>query len=85
MFDKFHEECGVVGVYGHSEAATLAYLSLEQCIGLLVSSNQLGTRNLELETCNLELQTDYLEHRSASRCRAMASWLSLSISIADAA
>src|SRR5436853_888697 len=28
MFDKFHEECGVVGVYGHSEAATLAYLSL---------------------------------------------------------
>ena len=28
MFDKFHEECGVVGVYGHPEAATLAYLSL---------------------------------------------------------
>src|SRR5689334_18412079 len=28
MFDKFHEECGVVGVYGHPEAATLAYLAL---------------------------------------------------------
>jgi amidophosphoribosyltransferase len=28
MWDKFHEECGVVGVYGHPEAATLAYLSL---------------------------------------------------------
>ena len=28
MFDKFHEECGVVAVYGHPEAATLAYLSL---------------------------------------------------------
>jgi amidophosphoribosyltransferase len=28
MDDKFHEECGVVGVYGHPEAATLAYLSL---------------------------------------------------------
>jgi amidophosphoribosyltransferase len=28
MFDKFHEECGVVGIYGHPEAATLAYLSL---------------------------------------------------------
>ena len=28
MFDKFHEECGVVGVYGHGEAATLAYLAL---------------------------------------------------------
>src|SRR5258705_309804 len=28
MVDKFHEECGVVGVYGHDEASTLAYLSL---------------------------------------------------------
>jgi amidophosphoribosyltransferase len=28
MFDEFHEECGVVGVYGHPEAATLAYLAL---------------------------------------------------------
>ncbi len=28
MTDEFHEECGVVGVYGHPEAATLAYLSL---------------------------------------------------------
>ncbi|MFN8545856.1 MAG: amidophosphoribosyltransferase [Candidatus Binatia bacterium] len=28
MYDKFHEECGVVGVFGHSEAATLAYLAL---------------------------------------------------------
>jgi amidophosphoribosyltransferase len=28
MFDKFREECGVVGVFGHPEAATLAYLGL---------------------------------------------------------
>ncbi|MBI3783634.1 MAG: amidophosphoribosyltransferase [Deltaproteobacteria bacterium] len=28
MVDRFHEECGVVGVFGHSEAANLAYLSL---------------------------------------------------------
>jgi len=28
MVDKFHEECGVVGVYGHPEASTLVYLSL---------------------------------------------------------
>src|ERR1700757_5232916 len=28
MFDKFHEECGVVGIYGHPEAANLAYLAL---------------------------------------------------------
>lgn len=26
--DKFHEECGVVGVYGHPEAANLTYLGL---------------------------------------------------------
>jgi len=28
VFDKFHEECGVFGVYGHPEAANLAYLGL---------------------------------------------------------
>lgn len=28
MFDKFHEECGVFGVYGHPEAANLTYLGL---------------------------------------------------------
>lgn len=28
MFDKLHEECGVVAIYGHPEAAKLAYLGL---------------------------------------------------------
>ena len=28
MFDKLHEECGVVALYGHPEAAKLAYLGL---------------------------------------------------------
>src|SRR5271166_810144 len=28
IFDKFHEECGVVAIYGHPEAAKLAYLGL---------------------------------------------------------
>ena len=28
MFDRFHEECGVIAVYGHPEAANLAYLGL---------------------------------------------------------
>lgn len=28
MFDKFEEECGVFGVYGHPEAANLTYLGL---------------------------------------------------------
>ena len=26
--DQFHDECGVFGVYGHPEAAKLAYLGL---------------------------------------------------------
>ena len=26
--DKFHDECGIVGVYGHPEAANLTYLGL---------------------------------------------------------
>ncbi len=28
MFDKFREECGVFGIYGHEEAARLTYLGL---------------------------------------------------------
>jgi amidophosphoribosyltransferase len=28
MNDKFHDECGVFGIYGHSEAANLAYLGI---------------------------------------------------------
>jgi len=28
MFDKFHDECGVFGVYGHAEASNLTYLGL---------------------------------------------------------
>ena len=28
MFDKFHEECAVMGVYGHPEAANMVYLGL---------------------------------------------------------
>ena len=28
MFDKFHEECGVVAVFGHPEASKMAYLGL---------------------------------------------------------
>jgi len=29
--DKFHDECAVVGVYGHPEAAKLAYLGCMPC------------------------------------------------------
>jgi amidophosphoribosyltransferase len=28
LFDKFHEECGIFGIYGHSEASTLTQLGL---------------------------------------------------------
>jgi len=47
MFDRFHEECGVVAIYGHPEAANLAYLSLhalqhrgQESAGLAVSDGQ---------------------------------------------
>jgi len=28
MFDKFRDECGVFGIFGHPEASNLAYLGL---------------------------------------------------------
>ena len=28
MFDKFRDECGVFGIYGHAEASKMAYLGL---------------------------------------------------------
>src|SRR3954468_2864295 len=28
VLDKFHEECGVFGIYGHAEASTLTQLGL---------------------------------------------------------
>lgn len=28
MFDKFHDECGVFGIYGHPDAANMTYLGL---------------------------------------------------------
>jgi amidophosphoribosyltransferase len=28
MFDKFHEECGLFGIFDHPEASNLAYLGL---------------------------------------------------------
>ncbi len=47
MFDKFHEECGVVAIYGHPEAANVAYLGLyalqhrgQESAGLAVSDGR---------------------------------------------
>jgi amidophosphoribosyltransferase len=47
MFDKLHEECGVVAIYGHPEAANLAYLGLyalqhrgQESCGLAVSDGK---------------------------------------------
>ena len=31
MLDKFRDECGVFGIYGHSEASKLAYLGFMRC------------------------------------------------------
>jgi amidophosphoribosyltransferase len=45
--DKFREECGIVGIYGHPEAANLAYLSLyalqhrgEESAGIVASDGK---------------------------------------------
>ncbi len=45
--DRFHEECGVVGIYGHPDAANLAYLSLyalqhrgQESAGIVSSNGQ---------------------------------------------
>jgi len=53
MLDKFHDECGVVGVYGHPDAANLAYLGLyalqhrgQESAGIAASSN--GKIHLEV-------------------------------------
>ena len=48
MFDKFREECGVFGIFGHSEASNLAYLGLyalqhrgQESAGIAASDGQL--------------------------------------------
>ena len=53
MLDKFHDECGVVGVYGHLDAANLAYLGLyalqhrgQESAGIVASNN--GSMHLEV-------------------------------------
>ena len=45
--DKFHDECAVVGVYGHPEAAKLTYLGLyalqhrgQESTGIVASEGQ---------------------------------------------
>jgi amidophosphoribosyltransferase len=53
MLDKFQDECGVVGVYGHNDAANLAYLGLyalqhrgQESAGIVASNN--GKMHLEV-------------------------------------
>ena len=53
MLDKFHDECGVVGVYGHLDAANLVYLGLyalqhrgQESAGIVASNN--GEMHLEV-------------------------------------
>ncbi len=53
MSDKFHDECGVVGVYDHPDAANLVYLGLyalqhrgQESAGIVASNN--GKMHLEV-------------------------------------
>lgn len=55
MFDKFKEECGVVAIYGHPEAAKMAYLGLhalqhrgQESCGLAVSDGKNVTCHKEM-------------------------------------
>src|SRR3954464_11258002 len=48
MFDKFREECGVFGIFGHAEAANMTYLGLyalqhrgQESAGIAASDGQL--------------------------------------------
>ena len=47
MFDKFKDECGVFGIFGHPEAANMTYLGLyalqhrgQESAGIAASDNQ---------------------------------------------
>jgi len=47
LIDKFHEECGVFGIYGHAEAARMTYLGLyalqhrgQESCGIVVSNGE---------------------------------------------
>ena len=33
-FDKFKDECGVFGIFGHPEAANMTYLGLYACCSI---------------------------------------------------
>jgi amidophosphoribosyltransferase len=69
MHDKFHDECGVVGVFGHPEAANLVYLGLyalqhrgQESAGI-VSSNG----NLLISHRGLGLVADVFNHEIIQR------------------
>ena len=51
MFDKFKEECGVFGIFGHPEASNLTYLGLyalqhrgQESAGIAASDGALHSR-----------------------------------------
>ncbi|MCL5966733.1 MAG: amidophosphoribosyltransferase [Deltaproteobacteria bacterium] len=55
MFDKWHEECGIFGVFGHPEAANLTYLGLyalqhrgQESAGIASSDGQVITFHKEM-------------------------------------
>ena len=72
--DRFHEECGVVGIYGHPDAANLAYLSLyalqhrgQEAAGIASSNGQ----TLLLHR-GLGLVADVFEEKQIRRLEGMS-------------
>ena len=55
MFDKFNDECGVFGIFGHPEAANLSYLGLyalqhrgQESAGIVSSSGKKVYRHVAM-------------------------------------
>jgi amidophosphoribosyltransferase len=72
--DKFHDECAVVGIYGHPEAANLAYL----CLYALQHRGQESTGIVSSDGCELHAEigmgrvNDFFNEERLTRLRGYA-------------
>ena len=76
MFDKFRDECGVFGIFGHPEASNLAYLGLyalqhrgQESAGIAASDGQLVRVSKAMGYVNEAFDTTALAQASRSHGR----------------
>ena len=76
--DKFREECGVFGIYGHTEAANLTYLGLyalqhrgQESVGIATSDGErlqihkaIGLRGRQLLRSDVRAAGRHERHRA---------------------